>query len=269
MTRGRTAKLLTQHWDGTSLRRRPDHLIVEEPLEVHLDGHLVATTMRTPGHDFELAAGLVHGDGLLAGAAVLTCRYCANGSAVESGFNVVSVDTGGAAPVPTPRLSVSTSACGMCGSTAIEEMQARVTPLPAGAPWSVELLANVPGRVHPDQDLFAATGAVHAAAAFDRSGTPLVVREDIGRHNAVDKVVGRLLLDGRLPAHDLGLYISGRPGFEIVQKAWAAGFGALVGVSAPSALGVEAARRAGLTLVGFVRGDVPVANLYSPEVPAP
>ena len=156
---------------------------------------------------------------------------------MESGFNVVSVDTGGAAPVPAPRLSVSTSACGMCGSTAIEEMQARITPLPVGAPWSVELLADVPGRVHPDQDLFAATGAVHAAAAFDRSGTPLVVREDIGRHNAVDKVVGRLLLDGQLPAHDLGLYISGRPGFEIVQKAWAAGFSALVGVSAPSALG--------------------------------
>jgi FdhD protein len=131
----------------------------------------------------------------------------------------------------------------------------------------VELLASVPARVHPAQDLFAATGAVHAAAAFDREGAPLLVREDIGRHNAVDKVVGRLLLDGRLPATDLGLYISGRAGFEIVQKAWAAGFGAVVAVSAPSALAVEAARRAGMALVGFVRGEAPVANVYSPEVP--
>jgi FdhD protein len=267
VTRGRTAKLLTQRWDGRALHRRPDQLIVEEPLEVQLDGRPVATTMRTPGHDFELAVGLVHGDGLLAGASVLTCRYCADGSAVESGFNVVTVDTGGAAPVPAPRLAVSTSACGMCGSTAIEEMQARIAPAPPGEPWPVEVLVDVPARVHPDQDLFAATGAVHAAAAFDRTGTPRLVREDIGRHNAVDKVVGRLLLDDRLPARDLGLYVSGRAGFEIVQKAWAAGFGAVVSVSAPSALAVEAARRAGITLVGFVRGEAPVANLYSPEVP--
>jgi FdhD protein len=269
VTRGRTAKLLTQHWDGAILLRRPDHLIVEEPLEVHLDGHLVGTTMRTPGHDFELAVGLVHGDGLLAGAPVLTCRYCANGSAVESAFNVVSVDTGGVAPPPTARLHAATSACGMCGSTAIDELRDRIAPLPAGEAWPTELLAGVPARIHPDQDLFATTGAVHAAAAFDREGTPLVVREDIGRHNAVDKVVGRLLLDGLLPASDLGLFISGRAGFEIVQKAWAAGFTAVVAVSAPSALAVEAARQAGMALVGFVRGEAPVANVYSPEVPGP
>jgi FdhD protein len=258
---------LTHRFRDGAVARVPDALIVEEPLAIDLDGTLVATTMRTPGHDFELAVGLAHGDGLLAGAPVLTCRYCATGSAVESGFNVVSVDTGGVAPVPAPRLAATTSACGMCGSTAIEELQARIAPLPAGDPWPVEVLVDVPARVHPDQDLFAATGAVHAAAAFDRVGAPLLVREDIGRHNAVDKVVGRLLLDGRLPARDLGLYVSGRAGFEIVQKAWAAGFSAVVAVSAPSALAVEAARHAGMTLVGFVRGDAPVANVYSPEMP--
>jgi len=268
VTRGRTATVLTQRWDGAALHRRPDRLIVEEPLEVHLDGHLVGTTMRTPGHDFELAVGLVHGDGLLAGAPVLTCRYCASGSAVESGFNAVSVDTGGAAPEPAPRLTTSTSACGLCGSTTIDELRDRIAPLPVGDRWPVEVLAGVPAAVHPDQDLFAVTGAVHAAAAFDRRGTPLLVREDIGRHNAVDKVVGRLLLDGLLPATDLGLYVSGRAGFEIVQKAWAAGIGALVAVSAPSALAVEAARRSGMTLVGFVRGEQPTANVYSPEGPA-
>ena len=267
MTRGRTATVLTQHWDGSTLRRRPDHLIVEEPLEVRLDGTTVATTMRTPGHDFELAVGLLHGDGLLAGAPVVSCRYCGTGSAVDTEFNVVSVDTGGAAPVPAPRVAATTSACGLCGSTAIDELRDRIAPIPVGDPWTAGVLASVPARVHPDQDLFAATGAVHAAAAFDRSGEPTVVREDIGRHNAVDKVVGRLLLDDRLPATDLGLYVSGRAGFEIVQKAWAAGFSAVVAVSAPSALAVDVARQSGMTLAGFVRGEPPIANLYAPASP--
>jgi FdhD protein len=268
MTRGRTAKVLMQRWDGTGLHRRPDALIVEEPLEVHLDGTLVATTMRTPGHDFELAVGLCHGDGLLAGAPVVACRYCATGSAVDSGFNVVSVDTDGQAPRPIPRLTAATSACGMCGSTAIDELRDRIGPIPVGAPWPIALLAAAPAAVRPDQDLFDATGAVHAAAALDREGQVLHVREDIGRHNAVDKVVGRLLLDDALPATDLVLYVSGRAGFEIVQKAWAAGFSAVVAVSAPSALAVEAARLAGITLAGFVRrgdGAPATCNLYSPE----
>jgi FdhD protein len=265
VARGRTSKVLTQRWDGSALRRRPDELIVEEPLEVRLDDHLVATTMRTPGHDFELAVGLCHGDGLLAGAPVLTCRYCGTGSAVDSEFNVVSVDTGGAAPVPTPRVATTTSACGLCGSTSIDDLRARIGTVPVGTPWPLGVLAAVPSRVRPAQDLFDATGAVHAAAAFDRAGLPLVVREDIGRHNAVDKVVGRLLLDDALPANDLGLYVSGRAGFEIVQKAWAAGFTAVVAVSAPSALAVEAARQAGLALAGFVRdeGGAATCNLYA------
>jgi FdhD protein len=259
--------VLTQRWDGAAMRRRPDELIVEEPLEVRLDDNLVGTTMRTPGHDFELAVGLCHGDGLLGGAPVQSCRYCGTGSAVESGFNIVSVDTAGRAPVPEARVATTTSACGLCGSTTIDALHARIAPIPVGAAWPVGLLAAIPAAVLPDQELFAATGAVHAAAAFDRAGCPLVVREDIGRHNAVDKVVGRLLLDGALPATELGLYVSGRAGFEIVQKAWAAGFSAVVSVSAPSALAVEAAERAGITLVGFVRTDgksPPTANRYSP-----
>jgi FdhD protein len=271
MPRGRTAKVLTQRWDGEQLRRRPDELIVEEPLEVRLDDHLVATTMRTPGHDFELAVGLCHGDGLLAGAPVQTCRYCGTGSAVDSGFNVVSVETGGVAPVPQARVSTTTSACGLCGSASIDELRERIAPLPPSDPWPAPLLAAVPERVRAGQDLFEVTGAVHAAAAFDRSGAVRLVREDIGRHNAVDKVVGRLLLDRQLPAHDLGLFVSGRAGFDIVQKAWAAGFGAVVAVSAPSSLAVEAARTAGMALAGFVRADGAdqvTCNLYSPEGPA-
>ena len=262
MPRGRTAKVLTHRYDGTGLSRRPDQLIVEEPLEIHLDGVLVSTTMRTPGHDFELAAGFCFTDGLLAGALVRQCKYCGTGSAVDSEFNVVTVDTGGAAPTPTPRLTTTTSACGMCGTTALDDLRERLHPLPPSPPIPLDVVAAVPDRVE-GQELFAATGAVHAAVVFDRSGAPLVSREDIGRHNAVDKVVGRFLLDGDLPASGLGLYVSGRASFEIVQKAWAAGIGTVVAVSAPSSLAVGAARLAGMTLCGFARGGH--LNVYAPE----
>ncbi len=261
--RGRTAQLLTTTFDGENLARRPDDLIVEEPLAIHLDDHLVATTMRTPGHDFELAAGFCFTDGLLAGATVQTCRYCGTGSAVDTEFNVVSVETGGIAPVPTPRLGTTTSSCGLCGSTSIDELCDRLVPVEDPASFALALLAGMPDRVRGDQGLFAVTGAVHAAAAFDVDGRVLVVREDVGRHNAVDKVVGRLLLDGALPANRLGLYVSGRSSFEIVQKAWAAGFAAVVAVSAPTSLAVETARRAGIVLAGFVRDGH--MNIYAPE----
>ncbi len=253
--------MLTHHFDGAGLGRRPDHLIVEEPLEIHLDGVLVATTMRTPGHDFELAAGLCFTDGLLAGALVRQCKYCGTGSAVDSEFNVVTVDTGGQAPVPTPRLTPTTSACGMCGTTAVDDLRERLHPLPPRQPFPLEVLAAVPDTVAGQAPLFDETGAVHAAVAFDRTGAPVLAREDIGRHNAVDKVVGRLLLDGALPVEDHGLYVSGRASFEIVQKAWAAGFATVVAVSAPSSLAVDAARLAGMTLCGFARGGR--LNVYS------
>jgi FdhD protein len=259
--RGRTEQVLVQRWDGRDLRRRPDDVVVEEPMSIHLDGALVATTMRTPGHDFELAVGFLHGDGLLAGAPVRTCRYCGTGSAVETGFNAVSVDTGGAAPVPQPRLQPTTSSCGLCGSASLDELRDRLAPLPAGEPWDLDVLASLPARVAGGQALFARTGGVHAAAACTRAGEPLVVREDIGRHNAVDKVVGRLLLDGALPAGELALFVSGRASFEIVQKAWAAGIAAVVAVSAPSSLAVEAAAAAGITLCGFVREGA--MNVYA------
>ena len=240
--------------------RRPDELIVEEPLEIRLDDHLVATTMRTPGHDYELAVGFCFTDGLLAGAPVVGVRYCATGSAVDTEFNVVSVDSGGGAPEPTPRLGTTSSSCGLCGSVSIESLTDRWAPV---APVTIdpEVLVKVAARVRSEQQLFDATGGVHAAAAFDpANGEPQVVREDIGRHNAVDKVVGRLLLDGRLPATGAALWVSGRASFEMVQKAWAAGFGALVSVSAASSLAAEAARRAGMTLIGFSRDDA--ATLY-------
>jgi len=262
VARGRTEKVLTTRF-GAGAGRSLDELIVEEPLSIRLDDNLVATTMRTPGHDFELAAGFCFTEGLLAGAPVTTCRYCATGAAVETGFNVVSVETGGRAPVPTPRLGTTTSSCGLCGSASIDELAERLAPLRDAHAFALDALASMPDRVQPRQPLFAATGAVHAAAAFDASAEVVLVREDVGRHNAVDKVVGRLLLDDRLPASTLGLFVSGRASFEIVQKAWAAGFGTIVAVSAPTALAVETARRAGILLAGFVRDGR--LNVYAPE----
>jgi FdhD protein len=254
-TRKRTERLIVTTTTPTGRRRRPDDLIVEEPMTIQLDGVVVSTTMRTPGHDFELAAGFCFTEGLLAGAPVEGVRYCANGAAPATAFNEVTVETGGVAPTPSPRLGPVSSSCGWCGRDQIEVLVARLTPLPPSAPIAPAVMAAVPDRVLGGQGLFARTGAVHAAAAFDRDGEVLLTREDVGRHNAVDKVVGALLLAGELPAAGHGLFVSGRASVEMVQKAWAAGFGSLVAVSAPTALAVHAARRAGLTLVGFVRGD--------------
>jgi len=233
--------------------RSPDQVIVEEPLEIRLDGQRVTTTMRTPGHDYELAVGFCLTDGLLGGAPVERVRYCATGSAVDTAFNVVTVDTGGQAPVPTPRLTTTTSSCGWCGTDAIDDVAQRLDRLPDPVAFDTDVLAFAPQQVRSNQELFDATGGVHAAAAIELDGTVRLVREDIGRHNAVDKVVGRLLLDGQLPARELALFVSGRTSFEIVQKAWAAGFSAIVAVSAPSSLAVDAAQRAGILLAGFAR----------------
>ena len=263
MVRSRSQRIIARRYTAGESAKCPDNLVVEEPLAIHLDDIQVSSTMRTPGHDFELAAGFCLSEGVLEGAPILGIRYCATGSPVDSEFNVVSVSTGGVAPRPTPRLGSTTSSCGICGVEAIGELTERLQVLPPYEAWDPDFLLGLPGIAREQQALFGLTGSSHAAGAFDRSGDLLVVREDIGRHNAVDKVVGRLLLDGRLPAADLALFVSGRASFEMVQKAWAAGFSALVAVSGPSSLAVATARRAGLTLVGFARGGD--GSVYSPE----
>lgn len=261
MSRGRTNRILTtvisRDGDPAASGRSPDEVAVEEPLEVRLDGHLVGTTMRTPGHDFELAAGLCLSDGLLDGAPIRSVKYCRGegpGSVVESEFNVVTVSTGGRAPTPEPRLSVTSSACGMCGTTAVDELRARLHPLPVGPSFVEELVLDAPERHLGATPVFSSTGAVHAAALFDRHGHVIVCREDVGRHNAVDKVIGERLLAGALPAPDLALAVSGRVGFEIVQKAWAGGVPLVVAKGAPTSLAVEAAGIARITLVGWASG---------------
>ncbi|HJO80050.1 MAG: formate dehydrogenase accessory sulfurtransferase FdhD [Acidimicrobiales bacterium] len=261
-SRGRTERVLTRRVDGVESRRTHDDLIVEEPMSIRLDGTLVATTMRTPGDDFDLAVGFCVTEGVLDGTPVKGVRYCGEGPAGESAFNDVTVETGGLAPVPTPRLNLTSSSCGLCGSITITELSERLEPLEV-EPFDLDLLAGLADRIGVDQPLFGATGAVHAAVAFDRAGIPVVEREDIGRHNAVDKVIGHLHLNDLLPATGLGLWVSGRASFEIAQKAWTAGFAALVAVSAPSALAVETARVAGFQLVGFARGRR--LNLYTED----
>ena len=266
MARSRTDTLLvTRVAADTSRRRQPDDLIVEEPMSIQLDGVQVSTTMRTPGHDYELAAGFCHTEGVLVGAPITAVRYCANGSAMASEFNVVTVETGGRAPIPTPRLGTTSSSCGLCGTDSIDVLCERLAPLDLArsAAFDIGTFPEVCAKVLAVQGLFTSTGAVHGAAAFDASGNIIVTREDVGRHNAVDKVIGRLLLDQQLPATGLGLFVSGRASFEMVQKAWAGGFSVLLSVSAPTSLAVLTARRANLLLAGFVRGDR--FNVYSPE----
>jgi FdhD protein len=263
----RTERLIVTRVGASAPRRRPDELVVEEPLTIELDGVIVATTMRTPGNDYELAVGFCFGDGLLAGAPVTGVRYCANGSAAAFEFNVVTVETDGRAPVPTPRLGLTSSSCGWCGNDQLDELTERLAPLQPAAPIEMAVLSAIPAAVRAEQTLFARTGAVHAAAAFTPAGDVVDVREDVGRHNAVDKVVGARLLAGAGAANGLGLFVSGRASVEMVQKAWAAGFTTLLSVSAPTALAVHAARRANLTLVGFVRDDE--FNVYAPERPLP
>ncbi len=271
VSRRRSERMIVSRVTGTGddkvVARRPDELIVEEPMSIQLDGTLVSSTMRTPGHDYELAVGFCLTEGLLAGAPVIGVRYCADGSAVDSEFNVVTVETGGRAPEPTPRLGNVSSSCGWCGSEQLDDLCTRLTPLPDGGAIDLDVIGAISDTVLAGQGLFSSTGSVHAAAAFDSSGKVLITREDVGRHNAVDKVIGALALGQldlpALPATGTGLFVSGRASIEMVQKAWAAGFSTLVAVSAPTALAVDAARRANLVLAGFMRDGG--FNVYAPE----
>lgn len=265
MARGRVERVLITSITAERAKLRPDDLVVEEPMSIRLDGTLVATTMRTPGHDFELAAGFCFTDGLLHGASVRSVRYCADATASDGEWNIVTVDTGNQAPEPAARLGNTTSSCGLCGREAIETLVDQLAPLEETPAFTHDVLAQIPATVLGAQQLFNRTGAVHAAAAFTADGNIVCSREDVGRHNAVDKVVGRLLLNQQLPATGLGLFVSGRASFELVQKAWAGGFSTLIAVSAPTALAVATARRARLTLAGFVRNDR--MNIYAPERP--
>ncbi len=250
--------------------RRPDRLAVEEPLELRLGGLAHAVTMRTPGHDIELAHGWLHAEGVIAEATdVVRAQYCAGsvldddtGTPVNT-YNVLDLTLAPGCAAPTPRDTYTTSACGVCGADSIESLSrhGRYELAADDTAVTAELLGSLPEALRAQQRTFESTGGVHAAGLFAADGTPLVVREDVGRHNAVDKVIGWALLAGRLPLTGTVLQVSGRLSFELVQKAYLAGVPIISAVSAPSSLAVETGRRLGLTVVGFVRGES--LNVYA------
>ncbi|MDT0328997.1 formate dehydrogenase accessory sulfurtransferase FdhD [Nocardiopsis lambiniae] len=247
---------------------RVDTLVAEEPMEIRLNGDPLTVTMRTPGHDFDLATGFLVGEGVaVATEDVRAVRYCAG--ATEDGsntFNVVDVALAPGVPLPETSLErnfYTTSSCGLCGKASLDAVRLRARWPVADDPVRVDVatLAELPERLRGEQRIFGRTGGLHAAGLFDSGGRLLVVREDVGRHNAVDKTVGWALREGALPLRGAVLALSGRASFELVQKAWMAGVPVVAAVSAPSSLAVELAREAGITLVGFLRGTS--MNVYA------
>jgi FdhD protein len=242
-------------------RQREDVLALEEPLEIRVNGARFSVTMRTPGDDFELVAGFLVSEGVVAARDDLPGMRTVSGVGAdgEPTFNIVDATVTGRgvrAAAERARTVYTTSACGVCGLASIDAVRtASAFPiLPVGLRVPEAVVAGLPDRLRSGQTLFDATGGVHAAGLFDEDGEPLVVREDVGRHNAVDKVVGWALTEGRLPLSRCVLQVSGRASFELVQKARMAGIPVLAAVSAPSSLAAELAQDAGITLVGFSRG---------------
>jgi FdhD protein len=252
---------------------RPDHhlevpekVATEEPLEIRAAGPgqapaPVAVTMRTPGHDFELAAGFLVTEGLVQAHEVATVGYCDAVDDEDSRWNTVTVSLSRPWDGSPRRNFLSNSSCGICGKASIDEVEVACPAAPAGLPVAASVISSLPDRLRSAQRVFDKTGGLHAAGLFSPGGELLVMREDVGRHNAVDKVVGSGLLRRQPPPAGAVLMVSGRVSFEITQKAAMAGVAVLAAVSAPSSLAVDAARRLGLTLAAFVRGDR--FNLYS------
>ncbi|MET0188575.1 MAG: formate dehydrogenase accessory sulfurtransferase FdhD [Pseudonocardia sediminis] len=253
--------------DGTS-RSRPDTLVTEEPLEIRVGGRPLSVTMRTPGHDVEFAHGFLLTEGVIGSADDLSsARYC--DSVDDQGrntYNVLDIDLAPGVAPPDPSVErnfYTTSSCGVCGKASLDAVKLKTRYSPAADPLQLrrDVLVSLPDRLREQQKVFGSTGGLHAAGLFTADGEALVVREDVGRHNAVDKVLGHELMAGRVPATGTVLMVSGRASFELVQKAVMAGVPAMTAVSAPSSLAVELAEEAGMTLVGFLRGET--GNVYT------
>ncbi len=270
---GASVEVRIAHIEGERRHERFDAVATEEPLEIRLrtarERRTVAVTMRTPGNDFELAAGFLFAEGILAGRESLAgISYCVDREVdVAQRFNIVNVDLAGDALPALERLErhfAMTSACGVCGKANLEALAMRgLAALDDPARIDPATIALLPERLRAAQGLFATTGGLHAAALFSTDGTLVAVREDVGRHNALDKLLGWALLAERLPLAGRALLVSGRASYELVQKALAGGIPIVCSISAPSSLAIETARTFGLTLVGFVNGTS--ANVYAGE----
>lgn len=270
MPRPQSPPVAIRRWDGESLRTVDDRVAAEEPLQISLDGKPLSIVMRTPGNDIELTLGLLWAERVITSRdQVVKVRVSAESGEAEPGVDLdiaviesnhvdVHVREGGRRP---ERSFISSSACGVCGATTVTDLALDFPVLQAGLRMRASALPALADRLREGQAVFDATGGLHAAGLFSPEGEMVVLREDIGRHNAVDKVVGRTLLDGGLPAAERLLAVSGRAGYEVVQKAVAAGIGMLVAVGAPSSLAVATALRFNLTLIGFLKRDR--FNVYS------
>jgi len=263
-----TARRRARHLSGDAAVMRPETLAVEEPLEIRVNGKPITVTMRTPGSDIELAQGFLLTEGVItAREDVLAVRYC-RGSG-DDGLNTYNVlDVTLAAGVEPPDVDVTrnfytTSSCGVCGKASLDAVRLISRHGPGDDPATVaaDTLTAMPEQLRSSQRVFASTGGLHGAALFGVDGTMLTIREDIGRHNAVDKVIGWALEAGRIPLNDTVLLVSGRASFELTQKAVMAGVPVLAAVSAPSSLAVDLASQSGLTLVAFLRRDS--MNVYT------
>jgi FdhD protein len=262
---GVTAKRRLVHIEDGTEQIRFDDLVTEEPLEIRIDGSALAVTMRTPGNDFELAAGFLVTEGVVERPdQIRTLRYCVAEDETQE-FNVLNADLAPDAPgrAAGERAFVTTSSCGLCGKASIETVRTRAAFDVRSDDVSVTptVLASLPDRLRGDQRVFESTGGLHAAGLFTAEGKLVCLREDVGRHNAFDKVIGWAALEGRLPLRGHVILASGRASFELTQKALMAGIPVLASVSAPSSLAVQLADESGMTLVGFLRGST--MNVYA------
>ena len=257
---------VVRHADGTHAATT-DCLVVEEPLEIRVRGRSVAVTMRTPGHDLELAAGFLHSEGVIhERSQVLAINHCQQGE-VENRSNIVNVYLSPNVELDLDALTrhvFASSSCGLCGKATIEAVQGTFPPLENPPIFSAATIAGLPAKLAAQQTVFAKTGGLHAAALFDAQGELVALREDVGRHNAVDKLIGNGFLENALPFDQHILLVSGRASFEILQKALAARIPLVAAVSAPSQLAVDFAAQNHQTLIGFLREGR--MNVYSGEV---
>jgi FdhD protein len=265
--RGPSAPLRVLEVDGAASRHRRDRLTTEEPLEIRASGPgqpttRIAVTMRTPGHDFELAVGFLYSEGLITERRAFSqIRYCTD-VGVEQHLNVVTVDLREQFDATqVQRNFFATSSCGVCGKASIDQLAVACATIPDGLTVTRQTIVSLPEQLREQQRVFDSTGGLHATGLFRADGTLVIAREDVGRHNAMDKLIGNRLLENDLPLSGSIALVSGRASFELVQKAAVAGIPVLCAVSAPSTLAVETARRLGVTLVGFLRGER--FNVYS------
>ncbi|MFD8563493.1 formate dehydrogenase accessory sulfurtransferase FdhD [Streptosporangium canum] len=268
---GPTTRARVRQVSAGVVKEHRDDLATEEPLEIRIQAgearRTVAITMRTPGADFELAAGFLYGEGVIAPGDLSSIAYCTDADvAPEARYNTVTVRLRGGRLPDLPALDrhfMTSSACGVCGTASLDALRGRCSPLPDQEDLRVspEILYGLPHRLREGQGVFGKTGGLHAAGLFTVAGELLAIREDVGRHNAVDKLVGWALMNGMLPLGGHILMVSGRSSYEIMQKALAAGVPVVCAVSAPSSLAVDLAREFGMTLVGFLRDER--FNLYS------